>query len=141
MDFEIVIPFVLFPFFFILLWVIILFVLANIGGWSRLAQYYEAQSKFEGEKWSFKSGRMGMTNYSGCLKIGSDDYGLYLAVLPLFRVGHPPLFIPWHDITTSKSRRFLISYLDFTFARTPSVTFSVPEKFGDTLLASRTDLY
>ena len=140
MDFEKFIPY-LFPFFFISLWIIVSFVLANIGGWSRLAQYYETQSRFEGKKWSFRGGRMGMINYNGCLTIGVDDDGLYLAVFPLFRVGHPPLFIPWYDITTSKSRKFFVSYLDFTFARLPSVTFSVPERFGNTLLSSRTDVY
>ena len=128
------------PFFFIFLWATVLFILAHVGGWSRLAQYYQTQSKFEGEKWSFKSGRMGLTNYSGCLTIGANDQGLYLAVFPLFRVGHPPLFIPWYDITTSKSKKFFVAHLDFTFARMPSVTFSVPEKFGETLLAYRTDL-
>ena len=139
MDFEKIFPY-LFPFFFIFLWVTVLFILAYIGGWSRLAQYYQTQSTFEGERWNFKSGRMGVTNYSGCLTIGVNDRGLYLAVFPIFRVGHPPLFIPWYDITTSKSRKFLVSYLDFTFARMPSVTFSVAERFGDTLLSYRTDL-
>ena len=138
MDFEKLAP-CLFPFLFVLLWVTVLFILATIGGWSRLAQYYQTQSQFEGKKWGFRSGRMGMTNYSGCLTIGANDYGLYLAVLPVFRVGHPSLFIPWYDITTSKSRKFFVSYWAFTFARVPSVTFSVPEKLGDTLLSYRTD--
>jgi hypothetical protein len=139
MDFEKIFPY-FFPFFFIFLWATVLFIVAYIGGWSRLAQYYQTQSKFEGKKWGFKSGRMGVTNYNGCLTIGANDQGLYLAVFPIFRVGHPPLFIPWYDITTSKSRKFLVSYLDFTFARVPSITFSVPERFGDTLLTYRTDL-
>ena len=139
MDFEKIFLY-LFPLFFIFLWAFVLVILAYIGGWSRLAQYYQTQSKFEGEKWGFKSGRMGMANYSGCLTIGANDQGLYLAVFPLFRVGHPPLFIPWYDITTSKSRKFFVSYLDFTFARMPSVTFSVPVGFGDILLSHQTDL-
>lgn len=130
----------LFPFAFVTIWCAVVFMLAVIGGWSRLAQYYQASSKFEGKTWGFRSGRMGITNYSGCLTIGVNDYGLYLAVFPLFRVGHPPLFIPWYDITTSKSRKFFIAYLDFTFARMPSVTFSLPERLGDTLLSYRTDL-
>ncbi|MCB9076221.1 MAG: hypothetical protein H6631_01365 [Anaerolineaceae bacterium] len=130
----------LFPFVFIPMWCAVVFLLAVIGGWSRLAPYYQARSPFEGKKWGFRSGRMGMTNYNGVLTIGVNDYGLYLAVFPLFRVGHPPLFIPWYDITTSKSKKFFVSYLDFTFARMPSVTFRVPERLGDTLLAYRTDL-
>ena len=139
MELEKFIP-CLFPFFFIALWVIVVFILANLGGWARLAQHYEARATFAGKKWGFKSGRMGIANYNGCLTIGANDEGLYLAVLPLFRVGHPPLFIPWYDITTAKSRKFLFAYVDFKFARNPAITFSLPEKFAETLLSARTDL-
>lgn len=140
MDFENVFLCV-FPFFFVIMWVVVLSLLANIGGWSRLAQHYQAQTKFQGKKWHFRSGRMGLTNYSACLTIGLNNYGLYVAVLPLFRVGHPPLLIPWSDITTSKSKHFWISYLDFTFAHVPTVTFKIPEQLGTTLLSFRDSLH
>jgi len=72
----------------------ILFLLAHLGGWARLAQYYETQATFEGETWNFKSGRMGLVNYSGCRTIGANDEGLYLAVFPVFRLGYPPYLSP-----------------------------------------------
>ena len=140
MDFEKVFL-CLFPVFFVMMWGFVLFLLAQLGGWSRLAQHYQAQTDFTGKKWRFKSGRMGLTNYSACLTIGANNSGLYVAVLPLFRVGHPPLLIPWADITTSKSKSFWISYLDFTFARAPSVTFKIPEQLGTTLLSLRDSPY
>jgi hypothetical protein len=46
-------------------------------------------------------------NYGGCLTVGSDAAGLYLAVMFLFRVGHPPLFIPWDERTISRKRDLL----------------------------------
>jgi hypothetical protein len=131
----------LFPVFFVGMWSFVLFLLANIGGWSRLARHYQTQTEFAGKKWHFKSGRMGLTNYSACLTVGANNSGLYLAVFPLFRVGHPPLLIPWVDISTSKSKRFWFSYLDFKFTQTPTVTFKIPEQLGTTLLSLRDSPY
>jgi hypothetical protein len=84
---------------------------------------------------------MGLTNYSACLTVGANNSGLYLAVFPLFRVGHPPLLIPWVDISTSKSKRFWFSYLDFKFTQAPTVTFKIPEQLGTTLLSLRDSPY
>jgi hypothetical protein len=44
---------------------------------------------------SFQAGRIGEAKYNGVLRIAHDPFGLYLSVMFLFRVGHPPLFIPW----------------------------------------------
>jgi hypothetical protein len=136
MDFE-AIFLCIFPLFFIIMWGFVLSILANVGGWSRLAQHYQAQTSFEGKKWHFRSGRMGLVNYKSCLTIGSNNYGLYVAALPLFRIGHPPLLIPWSDITTSKSKNFWISYMDFTFAYAPAITFKLPEQLGFLVTAQR----
>ena len=130
----------IFPVVFIIFWVGISFLLAYLGGWARLAQYYEVRSPFAGQKWHMQSGRMGMTNYKGCLTVGVNESGLYLAVLPIFRAGHPPLFIPWYDITTAPSKQFFMSYLDFTFARVPSLRLRLPERFGNMVLSHRTDM-
>jgi hypothetical protein len=88
-----------------------------------------------------RTGHMGWVGYGNCLTIGSNYYGLYLAILPFLRVGHPALFIPWDEISTSKSKWFWLSYLNFTFARTPSVTFGVPERLGNMILAGRSDVF
>ena len=130
---------IFFPIFFILLWGGVSFIIANVGGWSRLAQFYETQSKFEGEKWHMKSGRMGLANYNGCLTIGANHEGIYLAVFPLFRFGHPPLFIPWYDVTASEEKAFFMPALSLTFARMPSVKLRVFGRLGDTLLSHRSD--
>jgi hypothetical protein len=138
MKFEEVFP-CLFPVFFIAMWVAICFLLAAIGGWSRLVEYYQSQSEFKGKKWHLRSGRLGLISYNNCLTIGSNYYGLYLAVLPLFRVGHPPLLIPWSDITTAEHKGLIFSYLDFTFAKVSSITFRVPRKLGDLVVSARID--
>ena len=138
---NVLLIFCLFPIVFFFFWNGVVLLLAALGGWSRLAEHYRTQTSFEGTRWSFKSGRMGFTNYNGCLTIGANSAGLYLAVMPLFRAGHAPLFVPWEDITTAPSRRFFFSYLNFNFARLPSVTLKLPEKMGETVLTLRPDFY
>lgn len=128
----------LFPVFFVGLWVFVLFLIARLGGWSRLAEYYQTQTRFEGQIWRFRSGRFRWASYNGCLTLGANDRGLYLAVFPLFRVGHPPLFIPWYDITTEEKKAFLTTYLEFRFAKAPSVTLRIPRSLGDTIVSKRT---
>ena len=39
--------------------------------------------------------------YKGALKVGTAPQGLYLAVWPILRLGHPPLLIPWAEISGS----------------------------------------
>ena len=40
-----------------------------------------------------------LTHYNNVLTVGADSEGLFLVPFFLFRVGHPPLFVPWAEIT------------------------------------------
>ena len=96
----------LFPFF----WAFVCVVIAYVGGWRSLAATYRAQQPFEGQRWWFQSGSMRWgTGYNNCLTVGASPLGLHLSVLFLFRAGHPPLFIPWEDVTVG-SRRLLFMW-------------------------------
>lgn len=84
---------------FAVLWVLMSYVLAMIGGWARLAEDYRANSAFEGQRWRFQSASMRLgTGYSNVLTVGAGPEGMSLEVFLLFRIGHPPLLIPWSDI-------------------------------------------
>lgn len=100
----------------------ILFVIAHLGGWQRLAQSYRRDWPVTGTVYRFRSGRMGRhTNYGSCLKFTVADEGLEIAVLPVFRPGHPPLFFPWDEITVTRERNWLnMEVYVLTFAREPS---------------------
>jgi hypothetical protein len=47
------------------------------------------------------------SHYGNCLTIGADTTGLMLSVLFPYRPGHPPLFIPWGEISLASRRDFL----------------------------------
>lgn len=70
------------------------------------------------------------TRYGNVLTIGADSRGLYLAVLFLFRSGHPPLYIPWDGIEISERRGWMSPYVVFTFKSAAGVHLTVSKDLG-----------
>jgi hypothetical protein len=108
------------------------FVISYTGGWASLARSFRYRSKFNGSKWRGESGRMrGIAHYRNCLVIGANAEGLYLAVFFPFRIAHPPLFIPWNEVTFSKIRIFFVPMVRFQLGKEHSVPFSVRESLAN----------
>ena len=118
--------------FFIIIWVGVCKLISVVGGWNILSRDYQANSAFAGKKMRLKSvGMRRWMSYNNCITVGADKYGLYLSVFPLFRVGHPPLFFPWTDISTEEgSRRLLGDFVKFTFTRQPDVPVIFSKKLA-----------
>ena len=122
---------------FVLLWIAIGFTVAQIGGWGQLARFYRLSNPFSGERWYLRSGRMRLTmRYRNCLTIGANAQGLYLAVLFLFRFGHPPLFIPWQDIAVKTGETLWWRWTEFRFRQAPGVFLRVFGRIGDEVKSS-----
>lgn len=114
---------------------ILFFLIGRISGWSTLANFYRSSGEFLGQRWRFQSGqlrwRMG---YNNCLTIGANESGLYLSVFFLFRIGHPSLFIPWGEISTSTQKNFWGHYIEFRFRQTQRIPFRVSFALGKKIL-------
>ena len=121
-----------FAIFFIVLWCSISLLLSWIGGWAELARAYRAPGPFSGIKLYLRDGvtRFG-TSYGRCLTVGANSEGLYLAIVFLFRVGHPPLFIPWRDISIRPTRFFFVRYYEFEIRQAPSVRVRLRKRTGE----------
>lgn len=85
---------VIFPLF----WMAITYLISQMSGWSAMAQHYRTDTKPEGYSTSMNSGMIGWSRYNGVLQLVLNEKGLYISILFLFRIGHPPLFIPWEHI-------------------------------------------
>ena len=125
--------------FFIILWICVCKLISAAGGWRMLAGDYAALSAFDGQKLWFKSvGMRRWTNYNHCITIGANKYGLHLSVLPIFRIGHPPLFFPWTDISIEAvTRRFLPDMVKFHFTKQPDVPILLSKRLASRLLEMR----
>jgi hypothetical protein len=63
--------------------------------------------------------RLWPIQYSLSLIVGIGENGVRLALIPPFTPFHPPLFIPWKEMTFIGQRRWLLStYQEFTVGRT-----------------------
>ncbi len=123
-------------FFFLLylagLWIFVSYGISLIGGWHELCGVYPAEQPFQGESWSFQNVAVRFAvGYHNIVKIGANPEGLYLAVFPLFRAGHPPLFIPWRDISVRESKYLWVRVYKFGFRQVPSVPLRLRKELGE----------
>ena len=86
------------PLFCILFWMLICTIMAWLGGWRALGEAYPAAEKPQGRRFRMQKIRCGWVDYNGCVTLAVTPAGLYLAVWPLFRSGHPPLLLPWSSL-------------------------------------------
>ena len=128
-----------FPILFFLFWISICMLLSIISGWKSLSKNYRADFPFNGKKLRMKNATMRWgTNYGGCLTIGANREGLYLALFPIFRINHPPLFIPWKDISTENGKKLLFfNIVKFFFLKNSNVPFIISKKLADRIFRMR----
>jgi len=99
-----------FPMLFAGMWVFTSYVAAQLGGWRRLAMRFRSSGPAPRSLKRFVSGRFGLVNYNGCLTVGADEHGLYLAPFFPFRAFHPPLRIPWSEFQSRTRERFFFFF-------------------------------
>lgn len=92
-----------FPF----LWVSVSLVLSHLGGWAQLAARYRDNRREPGATYYFRTGAVGAVNYRSCLVLRVCETGLGISVGFPFRIGHPPLFIPWGEFHSAEVARLL----------------------------------
>jgi hypothetical protein len=122
----------LFCFAFVGLWIGVSFFTAR-GNWAALAGAYRYRGTFPSSRWHRQDGNVGSEGFENGLTVGADSEGLYLAIVFLFRAGHPPLFIPWTDVSVRTEERFLATFMVFHFRSVPSVPLRVGESLGQRL--------
>jgi hypothetical protein len=125
-----------FALYFLLLWSAVALLISWIGGWSSLAQHFRHTGRFSGPRWYFQSAGMRWhTGYRNCLTVGANHEGLYLSILFLFRIRHPPLFIPWNEISVSRkwSLFYLGPFVEMRLGRELGIPLRVRRRLGDNL--------
>ncbi len=94
----------------------------SLSGWRSLAARYRTHERAPaGTRHFCYMGINRWVGYKGALSVGMTSQGLYLAVWPIFRFGHPPLLIPWAEIS-APSETWLMRR--FSVGRPPVATLS-----------------
>lgn len=70
---------------------------------------------------------MGPVSYRGVLTIHATPIGLFLSVMVLFRLGHPPLLIPWSAVRDEgPPQGFLTQWLTLDLGEPKCATLRIP---------------
>jgi hypothetical protein len=115
------------------------------SGWGVLSKYYGLRRKFGAtQRWTFLSAWMGareansllgvgkpLFSLRSCLNIAVDEVGMRLSLFPMFRLFHPPLFIPWDHVSTKSCTGILSEWVEFRFREAPSVVLRLKKSVGN----------
>lgn len=131
------------PLFFVAIWIFVAFMLSRVGGWDRLAESYRSDQPFFGTRFNLQAAQLRAgTNYNGCLTFGANHEGLYLRPIVLFRAFHPPLLIPWSEITAKPVKVFrIVGFVELRFQRAPEIPVKIRQSLADKLVVASNGLF
>ena len=115
------------------IWLFVNLLLSVISGWASLAGRYGSDAPFSGSIWKWESGQMRLVGIRNCLTIGANRQGLHLAMMILFRFRHPPLFIPWREITITPKRSFFRKGMEFRLGGNGGVPLWISAELAERL--------
>jgi hypothetical protein len=100
--------------------------ISHVGGWASLAERYRMTEPFSGRQWKFQCGQMRYwTQYNNCLIVGADPRGLYLSILWPLRLAHPPLFVPWREISRTSKKFLWVQYVELRLGSESTIPFRI----------------
>lgn len=123
---------------FVLIWSGVVYLLAWLSGWRRLAHRYRTDRKPSGQPMSPWVAMLGPVSYRGALTIQTASEGLYLSMIVFFRIGHPPLLIPWSAIKRQGiDQGLLIKWLALELGEPKLATLRLPAAMVDEAVLAR----
>jgi len=104
------------------------------SGWYALSKRFRAQSKFLGQLKStrpyFNVCMKNWDDYSGIIRIAAEEDSLYLSVVFPYRIGHPPLRIPWTEIQFGKTKFLWRRYVVLTLGDQEHIPMRISERMA-----------
>jgi hypothetical protein len=115
-----------FPLYFAAMWLMVMYTIALMGGWRRLAKRFRLQGTYDGQKWMMQSARMRWSaRYNSALTIGANQSGLFIVPFILFRTWHPPLFVPWAEIAATRKKILFFDLVELRLGRSENIPFII----------------
>ena len=98
---------------------------AWLSGWLSLGKNYRNKNEFTGKRWNFRVAAVGIVSYNIWLTAGANAEGLFLSLPRPFRIGHPPLFVPWADITMTPYKLMFSQLVRIHFKKAPDAYVTI----------------
>lgn len=119
---------------FVAFWCLIS-LLISASGWMGLAKRYRTTVPLSGRVFPMEGADIG-SRYRGVLFFALLPEGLRMSVLLPFRVGHPPLLVPWQDIRFVEEKKVLFGTVSiFKVGKPYGTTMEVPGTTGRAIAA------
>lgn len=124
-----------FVIFFVSLWCFVCFLVSLFSGWHRLTGRFQKQSEPYGETKSagpfFYGVKMRFrTNYRNVIRITAAEDAVYLSMLFLFRIGHPPLRVPWKEIQFKRTKFLWLKYVVLMIGERERIPMRISERMA-----------
>ena len=111
------------------------FLSSVLSGWHTLSKRFRAESEPYGATRS--AGPFPYTvytrywsHYSFIIRMTAAEDALYLSVLLILRIGHPPLRIPWNEIQLSKTTYFRQPLVLLTLGEQERIPMRISERMA-----------
>lgn len=108
---------------FVFLWVVTIWIMAYATGWRRLAAVYGKRPLqfpicWQGQHLTLRK----WGGYNGIIIVCADGEAVTFDLPRLFRIGHAPITIPWHEITVVATQKRSVK---FQTQRAPTVSIAI----------------
>jgi hypothetical protein len=123
---------------FLALWCAVCFFISFITGWFALAQRFRKHSEPYGEvrragPFFYTIYMRFWSHYGSVVSAIAATDALYLSVLFPFRIGHPPLRVPWDEIKFGRTRRFFFTYIVLTLGNQERIPLRISPRMARNL--------
>jgi hypothetical protein len=121
---------------FIALWCLISFMVSLASGWFTLSRRFKKESEPYGQTKSagpfFYSIYMRVRcHYGSVIRLTAAEDALYFSVLPILRIAHPPLRIPWTEIRMSRAKYLWVwPVVFFRLGNEEQIPMRIPERMA-----------
>jgi hypothetical protein len=113
----------------------IMLALGWASGWWRLAKHYRRTTQVDQRWHPVFFGSVGWIWYGNGFAVSPTAEGLFLEAWLPVRIGHPPLFFPWDDVSVERVAYLSGSRYQFRFAKADGVVVELSGTLGDKILA------
>ena len=119
---------------FVLIWCLAEHALARLGGWHALARFYRASGPPDGKTLRGSAVGFGSIRYWDWVDFTAGSAGLGVACHLRLSNAHPPLFIPWSELTVVRRGVWPVRWVELRFAQAPKVRVTLMPRLAKRLL-------
>jgi hypothetical protein len=124
--------------FVVVVWCLTSYLIGLMTGWLALARRFRAQSEPYGDgkavgPFFYTIYMRYWTHYSSVIRLTAATDALYASILFPFRIGHPPLRIPWNEIRFGRAQRFMSTYVLLTLGEEEKIPMRISVRMARNL--------